>query len=123
MLDHLRKPKNKPTASTRDVPNPKDSDIYLVSHPKSGSTWVRYLLAYALWPEVESPEMTELGSYVPSYSDKLQLLDPSSLCNKSDHRIIKEHCFISGNCSKERKVGDLYLPRWPGCNRFLLAFL
>lgn len=125
MLEHIKKLKNKLTSSTRAVPNPKDSDIYLVSYPKSGNTWMRYLLAYALWPELGSPDMTELGSYVPSYSDKQQLLDPSSPCNKSNHRIIKEHFLYQGVAQKNAKRviyicrdgRDAIVSYWHFCNQ------
>jgi len=76
------------------VPNPRDSDIYLISYPKSGNTWMRYLIAYATWPELVDIDLVEMASYVPSFQiehDTAMMLDPASPCNHIKHRIIKEH--------------------------------
>lgn len=77
-----------------DVPNPRDSDIYLVSYPKSGNTWMRYLLTYSIWPELAEMDLVEMAAYIPSFGlpkDRAAMLDPDSPCNHLTHRIIKEH--------------------------------
>ena len=84
---------HKPTLEW-DVPNPRDSDIYLVSYPKSGNTWMRYLLTYAIWPELPDMNLIEMAAYIPSFGlpkDRQAMLDPNSPCNHLMHRIIKEH--------------------------------
>lgn len=76
------------------VPNPRDSDIYLVSYPKSGNTWMRYLLTYAIWPELADMDLVEMAAYIPSVGlqiDKDAMLYPDSPCNHLPHRIIKSH--------------------------------
>lgn len=75
-------------------PNPKESDVYLVSYPKSGNTWMRYLLAYAIWPELESIDLKTMASYIPSVNldwDNLKMLDIKAPCNNKASRIIKNH--------------------------------
>ncbi|MGE0470241.1 MAG: sulfotransferase domain-containing protein [Nitrospira sp.] len=76
------------------VPNPKDSDVYLVSYPKSGNTWMRYLMAYAIWPDLAEIDLIEMGAYMPSVglkNDSDMMRDPNSPCNRLKYRIIKEH--------------------------------
>jgi len=76
------------------VPNPRDSDIYLISYPKSGNTWMRYLMAYATWPELVDIDLVEMASYIPSFQlehDTAMMIEPASPCNQLKHRIIKEH--------------------------------
>jgi hypothetical protein len=76
------------------VPNPKDSDVYLVSYPKSGNTWMRYLMAYAIWPKLAEIDLLEMAAYMPSFGlkhDSDMMLDQNSPCNQLNHRIIKEH--------------------------------
>jgi len=76
------------------VPNPSDSDIYLISYPKSGNTWMRYLVAYATWPELVDIDLVEMASYIPSFQlehDTAMMIDSTSPCNQLKHRIIKEH--------------------------------
>ena len=95
------------------VPNPKESDIYLVSYPKSGNTWMRYLLAYAVWPDIDKPDLEDMAKLIPSYGlehDIKSMLDPNSPCNKLEHRIIKEH-FPYNNVAKKYVKNVIYLCR------------
>jgi len=95
------------------IPNPRDSDIYLVSYPKSGNTWMRYLLAYAIWPEINKPDLEEMAGLIPSYGleyDIKSMLDPATPCNKLEHRIIKEH-FPYNNVAKKYVKNVIYLCR------------
>jgi len=76
------------------VPNPRHSDIYLVSYPKSGNTWMRYLMAYAIWPELTDVDLVEMAAYIPSFRlihDSAMMQDPDAPCNQLKHRLIKEH--------------------------------
>ena len=111
-----------------DVPNPRDSDIYLVSYPKSGNTWMRYLLTYAIWPELADMDLVEMAAYIPSFGlpiDRQAMLDPNSPCNHLAHRIIKEHNRYDAS-AKHRVKRAIYLARdgrdamvsyWHFCNQ------
>ena len=115
-------------AQTWDVPNPRDSDIYLVSYPKSGNTWMRYLLAYSIWPELTDLDLVEMASYIPSFGlelDKEVMKDPASPCNQLRHRIIKEHARYNA-LSKKYVKRAIYIVRdgrdalvsyWHFCNQ------
>src|SRR3990172_4678770 len=95
------------------IPNPKNSDIYLVSYPKSGNTWMRYLLAYAIWPDIGEVDLVEMASYIPSFDiehDAKVMLDPDAPCNKLKHRIIKEH-FRYNDAAKKYAKRAIYIAR------------
>jgi len=95
------------------IPNPRNTDIYLVSYPKSGNTWMRYLLAYAIWPDICTPDLEEMAGLIPSYgleNDCKLMLDPGSPCNKLKHRIIKEH-FPYNKIAKKYVKNVIYLCR------------
>ena len=69
-------------------------DVYLVSYPRSGNTWVRYLLANALYPDIDwKPE--NLNKAIP---DIYQVTQDALRTYKSP-RIIKSH--------------DVYRPYYP----------
>ncbi len=110
------------------VPNPRNSDIYLVSYPKSGNTWMRYLMAYAIWPELIDIDLVEMASYIPSFGlkqDTEKMLDPKSPCNQLKHRIIKEHTVYNENSKRhvERAIclvrdgRDAIVSYWYFCNQ------
>ncbi len=116
------------TTSLWSVPNPKASDIYLVSYPKSGNTWMRYLMAYAIWPEIAEVDLVEMAAYVPSFGLKHDydiMLDPNSPCNRLKHRIIKEHVpynQLAGRYIKRaiyiaRDGRDAMVSYWHFCNQ------
>ncbi|MBI5429905.1 MAG: sulfotransferase domain-containing protein [Nitrosomonadales bacterium] len=76
------------------IPNPLDSDIYLISYPKSGNTWMRYLMTYAIWPEIAEVDLVEMAAYFPSFGlqhDIAMMREPDSPCNQLKHRLIKHH--------------------------------
>lgn len=110
------------------VPNPRASDIYLVSYPKSGNTWMRYLMTYAIWPELAEVDLVEMAAYMPSFAlqhDSSMMLDPSAPCNKLKHRIIKEHTSYDG-IAKQYVRNAIYIARdgrdamvsyWHFCNQ------
>lgn len=110
------------------VPNPRDSDIYIVSYPKSGNTWMRYLMAYATWPELMEIDLVEMASYVPSYGikhDCERMLDANAPCNQLKHRLIKEHTAYNAEAKKTIKRAiyvvrdgrDAIVSYWHFCNQ------
>lgn len=110
------------------VPNPKSSDIYLVSYPKSGNTWMRYLMAYAIWPDIEEIDLVDMASYIPSFRlehDRIMMLDLNSPCNQLKHRVIKEHTTYNDIAKKHIKKAiyivrdgrDAIVSYWHFCNQ------
>ena len=123
--DLVFRTKNK---QTWGVPNPQDSDIYLVSYPKSGNTWMRYLMAYATWPELIDVDLVEMAAYMPSFRlehDKAMMQDPDAPCNQLKHRIIKEHTVYDKNAALHIKRAiyiardgrDAMVSYWHFCNQ------
>jgi hypothetical protein len=111
-----------------NVPNPKDTDIHLVSYPKSGNTWMRYLLAYAIWPNVDEPDLRDMATLIPSFGlehDAQVMLDPDASCNQLKHRVIKQHfaygCEAKGLVKKAvylcRDGRDAMVSYWHFCNQ------
>lgn len=111
-----------------DVPNPRHSDIYLVSYPKSGNTWMRYLIAYATWPDLTDLDLVEMAAYIPSFRiehDSVMMLDPDSPCNQLKHRIIKEHTVYNKRAARNVKRAiyivrdgrDAIVSYWHFCNQ------
>ena len=111
------------------VPNPADSDIYLVSYPKSGNTWMRYLLAYSIWPDVSEIDLVQMADFIPSCGiqhDVEKMLDANSPCNQLKHRIIKQHFNYSTEAAKRYAKRVIYIVRdgrdaivsyWHYCNQ------
>jgi len=111
------------------VPNPADSDIYLVSYPKSGNTWMRYLLAYSIWPDVSEIDLVQMADFIPSCGiqhDVEKMLDANSPCNQLKHRIIKQHFNYSTEAAKRYAKRVIYIVRdgrdaivsyWYYCNQ------
>ena len=66
-----------------------ESDIFLVSYPRSGNTWVRNIIAEALYGE-SGKSLGEIGEYVPDLHkyniDEMELAHP---------RVIKSHFYYT----------------------------
>lgn len=95
------------------VPNPGNRDIYLLSFPKSGNTWLRYLIAYAVWPHLEEIDLKEMALYLPSVGLKHDfevMKNPNAPCNTFTKRIIKDHSTYNRH-SKKRIKKAIYLVR------------
>ena len=72
------------TAPSRGVPTPKDTDVYLVSYPKSGNTWMRFLLAnYISGGRVD---LLQTNRLVPDLG-----YNPQDIVETLNPRIIKSH--------------------------------
>lgn len=67
---------------------PTKDDIWLVSYPKSGNTWIRLLLANSLFGNPDINNLIELQKYVPDIHFKNCGIKPLSIGSR---RIIKSH--------------------------------
>jgi hypothetical protein len=66
---------------------------YLASYPKSGNTWVRYLMSHLICDE-EQLDLREFGRHVPDShikGDLVHMTDPQSPFNQASHQFIKTH--------------------------------
>ena len=61
------------------------TDVFLVSYPRSGNTWLRFLLANALRPEQAT--FTTVGEVVPDIYDETD----RELLRRPSPRILKSH--------------------------------
>lgn len=89
---------------------------------------MRYLMAYAIWPELLELDLVEMASYVPSYGikhDMAMMLDNNSPCNQLKHRLIKEHTSYN-QVAKQHIKRAIYIVRdgrdamvsyWHFCNQ------
>ena len=70
-----------------------DSDIFLVSYPKSGNTWLRFLIGNVIYDDFNFGNMEELipDIYVQSNKELLKLNKP---------RILKSHEYFDPRYSK-----------------------
>ena len=74
---------------------------------------MRYLLAYAIWPDIGALDLEEMAGLIPSYgleNDINLMLDPDSPCNKLKYRIVKEH-FPYNKVAKRYVKKAIYLCR------------
>lgn len=62
------------------------ADVFLVSYPRSGNTWLRFLLANALRPEPPATFAT-FGEVVPDIYDE----SDRALLRRSEPRVLKSH--------------------------------
>lgn len=79
-------------AARRFVPDP--GHWYIVSFPKSGNTWMRFLLAHVLFPGEEAVTFQNLGSMVPDACrplDRESMRDPAIPFAHCAHPFVKTH--------------------------------
>jgi hypothetical protein len=80
----LRVRRRRPPAAGRLTVLP--SDVFVVSYPRSGNTWLRFLLANALRPERQAT-FADVGEVVPDIYDETD----RSLLRRPQPRILKSH--------------------------------
>jgi len=87
---------------------PSEKDVYLVSYPRSGNTWMRVMLAELMYGE-SGDSLADLGYYMPD-SKK-----PQSIKNtiQSNFHIIKTHDPFMRNRLSENFRKVIYLVRDP----------
>ncbi|HYZ78551.1 MAG TPA: sulfotransferase domain-containing protein [Gaiellaceae bacterium] len=84
VLPHLRRVLNQqPVARGLTV---LPTDVFLVSYPRSGSTWLRFLLANALRPE-RRVTFADVGDVVPDIYDETD----RALRRRPEPRVLKSH--------------------------------
>ena len=81
----------------------RPSDVFLVSYPRSGNTWLRFLLANALRP-AQAATFATFGEVVPDIYDEPDRM----LLRRPDPRVLKSH-----EPYDERYRRVLYLVRHP----------
>lgn len=67
---------------------------YLASYPKSGNTWARFLLAYALTDASDTISFKEIGKFIPDShrNEDISIInDNTSIFNNLSRQIIKTH--------------------------------
>ena len=64
-------------------------DIFIVSYPKSGNTWTRFLMANLVYPE-KSPDFANLNQVIPDP----EALSKRALARLPRPRIIKSHQYF-----------------------------
>jgi hypothetical protein len=67
------------------------TDVFLVSYPRSGNTWLRFLIANALWP-AEQATFATVGDVVPDIYD----VTDRDLLRRPGPRILKSHEPVDG---------------------------
>lgn len=72
------------------IPILSDRDVFLVSYPRSGNTWVRFLIANMLKPEGVEIDFHNVQDYVPEISRNNDIIEalPSP-------RVIKSHALYN----------------------------
>jgi len=69
-----------------------DDDIFLVSYPKSGNTWTRFLIANLAYPD-QTPDFTNINELVPDP----EALSKRHLARLRRPRILKTHQYYHPN--------------------------
>lgn len=72
----------------------RTNDYFLISFPKSGNTWVRFLLANLLKENNEIITLKNVGDYVPDIhieNQRKNMADAGSLFNRLPFRFVKTH--------------------------------
>jgi Sulfotransferase domain len=67
-------------------------DVFLVSYPKSGNTWTRFLIANLLYPE-RNPDFTNINELIPDP----EALSKRHLARLQRPRVIKTHQYYHPN--------------------------
>ena len=81
----MRKIKNQKTSGPKSL-TLSDRDVFLISYPRSGNTWVRFLIANLLKPEGVEIDFHNVQEYVPEINRNNDIIEalPSP-------RVIKSH--------------------------------
>ncbi|MCI5165323.1 MAG: hypothetical protein D3903_04360 [Candidatus Electrothrix sp. GM3_4] len=89
---------------------------------------MRFLLAYAIWPHLESLDLRDMASLIPSYGipyDDEMMLREESPANKLKNRVIKQHFTYNDQARKFtnkfiyvcRDGRDAIVSYWYFCNQ------
>lgn len=91
----------------RNLFRPSSEDIFLVSYPRSGNTWMRTLLTYLIF-KINPDSLNNLKYYVPDIYYKI----PINKMIKSEAYVVKSHepYKITGRYGKLYKKSNISLP-------------
>jgi len=64
-------------------------DVYLVSYPKSGNTWTRFLIANLVYPE-KNPDFSNINALLPDPED----MSKRDLARAARPRVLKSHQYF-----------------------------
>lgn len=78
-------------------------DIFLVSYPKSGNTWTRFLVANLAYPE-KNPDFSNINALVP---------DPEGMSKRDLERATRPRILKSHHCFDPRFPKVIYIVRDP----------
>src|SRR6476660_6161204 len=75
--------------------NVRPDDIFLVSYPKSGNTWTRFLIANLAYPE-KNPDFSNINELIPD-PEAMSMRDLEKLAGQ---RILKSHQYFDPRYQK-----------------------
>ncbi len=75
--------------------NIRPEDVFLISYPRSGNTWVRFMLANLLKPDSETIDFHNIHDYIPEEGRNNDIIN-----TLSSPRIIKTHSTYKANYSR-----------------------
>jgi hypothetical protein len=78
-------------------------DVFLVSYPKSGNTWTRFLVANLAYPE-KSPDFSNINNLIP---------DPEGMSKRNLERSSRPRILKSHHCFDPRFQKVIYVVRDP----------
>jgi len=78
-------------------------DVFLVSYPKSGNTWARFLVANLVYPE-KAPDFSNINDLLP---------DPEGMSKRNLDRAARPRILKSHNCFDPRFQKVIYVVRDP----------
>lgn len=78
-------------------------DVFLVSYPKSGNTWTRFLVANLVYPE-KNPDFSNINNLLP---------DPEGMSKKNLERVPRPRILKSHHCFDPRFQKVIYIVRDP----------